>query len=468
VERAWYPRDLEQLGSPPTVVRAGPFVFVSAQVARDFESGRLIRRLWDLPSDQVDRLSSGYEHEDGREGPIKAQATKILDNLELILAAEGLSRRDIVRQRLYLRNVRDLRAAQDVVLDRFTDGLPATTIATMSSLGVDPDILLEIEIFALDPRASELPRSTVRIDGLDALTAPYPLGVRVGQLLFTSGLLGLNLSTGHLAMQLEEVEPGIRAFLDTGSFYRNASEEAYKSQIAMIHAHLQRILESQGGTFKHLVKENHLGPYGVSEPGEGMHEWSAWHPMRLGLFPDVETAPTTTSPQTPQVGPDLDTRVMIDAIALLPGPWTREGIEGEAIKMGHLNMLNWAGPLVYITGYLGMDRTLHRRIERYHELEETGRLAGLAHIDSAELVRAQAWRTYTHINALLEEAGIGWGALSHQIVYMRDVASYSILESVARTFGPLPATSVVGVQDAGPFPGLEFEIDCIAFDERRL
>jgi enamine deaminase RidA (YjgF/YER057c/UK114 family) len=280
-------------------------------------------------------------------------------------------------------------------------------------------------------------------------------------------LFGVNLNTGHLAMRLEELEPDMHAFLDAGNYYRNASEEAYKSQIGTIHSHLRRILDNQGGTLEHLVKENHLGPYGVTEPLEGMHEWSAWHPLRLGLFPDVETAPTTTSPQTPQVGPDLDARVMIDAIALLPGRWSRGGIEAEAMKMGHLKMLNWAGPLVYITGYLGMDRTLHRRIERYDELQEAGRLAGFGHIDDREMTRAQAWRTYTHINALLEEAGLDFSALTHQIVYMQDVAAYSILESVARSFGPLPATSVVGVQDAGPYPGLEFEIDCIAFDDRR-
>ena len=112
-----------------------------------------------------------------------------------------------------------------------------------------------------------------------------------------------------------------------------------------------------------------------------MHEWSSWHPLRLGLFPDVDTAPTTTSPQTPQVGPDLNARTMVDAVALLPGAWKRDGIEGESIKMGHLKMLNWAGPVVYITGYLGMDRVLHGPIKRFDQLTGPARLAGLTRID---------------------------------------------------------------------------------------
>ena len=221
MKKFWYPAELEPLGCAPTGVWGGPFLFLSGQVARDHETGRPIRSLWDLKEDDVAGLTSGFEHEDGREGPIKAQTLVIYRNLRRILEAEGLSLGDVVRQRLYLRNVRDIRAMQDVMIEQFAStSLPATTISTMAPRGVDTGMLIEIECIAFDSRTTDLERRIISVEDLDPLTAPYPLAVAVGQLMFTSGLFGIDLRSGRMTTRVDELDPEMRSHLDTGSFYK--------------------------------------------------------------------------------------------------------------------------------------------------------------------------------------------------------------------------------------------------------
>ena len=87
----WYPPQLQEAGTTPTGCRAGEFLFLSAQVPRDLETGRVIRSLWDLPPEGTEQLATGFEHPDGREGPIKAQTWTIYTNLSRILAEQWSS-----------------------------------------------------------------------------------------------------------------------------------------------------------------------------------------------------------------------------------------------------------------------------------------------------------------------------------------------------------------------------------------
>src|SRR5262245_55668520 len=111
----WFPPELEELGGAPTGCRAGQLLFLSGQYPRNAADGEPVRKLWDLPAHAVERLKT-VEHRDGREGQIKAQTWMIYDNIGRILAAQGSSFDHVVKQGIYLRDIRDVGAMEDVML----------------------------------------------------------------------------------------------------------------------------------------------------------------------------------------------------------------------------------------------------------------------------------------------------------------------------------------------------------------
>ena len=113
-------------GSPPfsKAVRAGDFVFVSGQVPFG-PSGELVA------------------------GGIEAQTRQTIDNVEAILAALGLSLKDVVKATAWLADTRDFGGFNKIYAERFGAALPARS-CVRSDLMVDCKV--EIEVIAYAPR----------------------------------------------------------------------------------------------------------------------------------------------------------------------------------------------------------------------------------------------------------------------------------------------------------------------------
>ena len=62
------------------------------------------------------------------------------------------------------------------------------------------------------------------------VTEPYPQAVRVGQLLFFSGLSGINPETGRVATRVDEIDPELRKIIKTGRYKTDSAEEPFKAQ----------------------------------------------------------------------------------------------------------------------------------------------------------------------------------------------------------------------------------------------
>ncbi|MCC7483455.1 MAG: RidA family protein [Burkholderiales bacterium] len=453
----WYPPELKELGGAPTGCRAGELLFLSGQYPRNPANGEPIRKLWDLPAHAVEQLQT-VEHRDGREGHIKAQTWIIYDNIARILRSQGSSFDHVIRQGIYLRDASDMGPMEEVMLGFYGERRPATTISGMSMEGVHPEYLIQVEIVALVPQADGMEVEPINVPELAAVTAPYPQAVRVGQLVFLSGLRGINPRTGRLARTFDDVDAQTRKLLETGRYHTDTGEESLKVQTALTHLHMKRVLEHAGGQIADIVNLRQICAVGPKHTGR-------IHPLRVHFMGTTKAeSPCRTSFYVPSLGQEEGLAILYDGAALLPGKWKKGGEVRPEFEMSHLPMTQRAGPYLFTTGYIAMDKSERGPVHSFRQINGAGRLLGFTRLDGDEPILAEAWHIYGVVAELLERAGSSMSRVVHQYVLLRNVSHYAMVERVANVFyrGKLPATTIVGTVNIGAYPGLLLEVFCVA------
>lgn len=91
------------IGPYSQAVRVGPFVFTAGQIGLDPATGQLVS------------------------GGIRAETERVLENLKAVLEAAGLSLADVVKTTVYLRDLNDFAAMNEVYARYFGEQPPART-----------------------------------------------------------------------------------------------------------------------------------------------------------------------------------------------------------------------------------------------------------------------------------------------------------------------------------------------------
>jgi enamine deaminase RidA (YjgF/YER057c/UK114 family) len=206
-------KGLGLLGSTSLGRKAGQFIFFGSQTPVDLKTGKLTKSLRDVPADIKGRLTIGTILNDAPDDRIHAQAWRLFSNLAEILKQQGGALDDIVHQRIFLKEMRDVPAVERVLRLLMPNGFPSTAVVGATSEGVDPDIHIQADFIVLAP-GSGIRKQNVSIPELDHLAAPYPLATRAGQYLFTTPLAGVNLETGKLTTRISELTDDERKFLE--------------------------------------------------------------------------------------------------------------------------------------------------------------------------------------------------------------------------------------------------------------
>jgi len=107
------------IGPYSQAVEAGGFVFVSGQIPIDPKTGNVV-------------------HAD-----IKAQAKLVMDNAAAILAAAGCGMPSVVKSTIYLKNMADFAAVNEVYGSYFTSDPPARATVEVSRLPKDAAIEMD-------------------------------------------------------------------------------------------------------------------------------------------------------------------------------------------------------------------------------------------------------------------------------------------------------------------------------------
>ncbi len=111
------------IGPYSQAVKAGGFVFLSGQVALDPVSGQVV------------------------EGDVRAQTERVLQNLQAVLAAAGSSLAAVVKTTVFLADMNDFAAMNEVYGRFFSSDPPAR--ATVQAARLPKDVQVEIDLIAL-------------------------------------------------------------------------------------------------------------------------------------------------------------------------------------------------------------------------------------------------------------------------------------------------------------------------------
>jgi 2-iminobutanoate/2-iminopropanoate deaminase len=113
----------EPIGPYSQAIEANGFIFTSGQIALNPETGALL------------------------EGNVSEQATLVFDNLKAVLEAAQSSMDSVVKTTIYLKNMSDFTAVNEVYASYFGKGLPARSTVEVSCL--PKNVLVEVDCIAV-------------------------------------------------------------------------------------------------------------------------------------------------------------------------------------------------------------------------------------------------------------------------------------------------------------------------------
>ena len=204
--------------------RAGDMIFAAGQLASDFKTG--------VPPEARKHPAFPFYGSD-----IKLQTEFILKNLARTFEAAGSSLDHVVKSQVFLTDLRDFAAFDEVWKSWFKTPPSRTTVGTTGLLV--RDTLIEIDLIGYVPRAG-LDVQVVK-SNLPAPLAHYTEAFRVGDMVVASGQLATDFKTGI-------AEPARRnpAFPFYGS--------DIKLQTEFILQNLAETFEAAGSSLDHVVK----------------------------------------------------------------------------------------------------------------------------------------------------------------------------------------------------------------------
>jgi 2-iminobutanoate/2-iminopropanoate deaminase len=110
------------IGPYSQAIRAGQLLFVSGQIPLDPATGQIVA------------------------GDVAAQTRRVLDNVGAVLSAAGRSFHDVVRTTIFLADMNDFAAVNDVYGQYFSPPYPAR--ATVQVVRLPKDARVEIDVIA--------------------------------------------------------------------------------------------------------------------------------------------------------------------------------------------------------------------------------------------------------------------------------------------------------------------------------
>jgi len=327
-------------------VKAGGFIYVCGSMGTD-DSGRLVP------------------------GDIKAQTARTLDNISAILKAAGSSLQNAASVTVYLKNVADFGAMNEVYRTYWPADPPART--TIAANLVNPEGLVEISMVAI-PNGAE--RRVIRPQGWVAGSLPYSYGILSGNTIFLAGLVSRNGKDNSVVAG--DIQVQTRTALDSAGEILKAAGMTHADAVS------SRVFITDTALFKEMNAA--YQPYFAKDP------------------------PARATVKTGLMGPEF--LVEITLVAVKGGPKeaiTTPNPDGSAGQPNpNFSSAVRTGRRLYVAGMMG----------------NTDANKGD--------IRGQTRETLSRIGRTLKAAGFDWPNVVDAIVYITDVKNFGGMNEAYR------------------------------------
>ncbi|MGY5775211.1 RidA family protein [Rhizobium sp. LEGMi135b] len=387
------------------------FIFAAGQLPTDFRAG--------IPQEAKTDPNFPFYGSD-----IKKRTHYIMKNLARTFEAAGSSLDHIVKAQVFLEDLRDFNAFDEVWKEYFKVPPARTTVATTGLLVKDAQI--EIDLIGYVP--DKLDRKAVQSENVRPL-AHYTEAFTVGGLVFAAGQLPTDFRTG--------IPPEARA---DPNFPFYGSD--IKKRTHYIMKNLSRTFEAAGSSLEHIAKAQ-IFLENVADHQEFLEVWGQYF---------------TVPPPTTVVGTRgllvKDAAIEIDLIGYIPAQLEARKLMGP-IRPGRLASTEAviAGGLVFLEGRLPKDMS-----------DGTSQGAGdtLNNTFYGSGIKQQTSHILAQLARSLEAAG---SSLEHVVkaqVFLNDLNNFNAFDEAWKMFFKTPpARTTVGTNGL-PGDGAMIAIDLIA------
>lgn len=223
--------------------------------------------------------------------PIQKQVPYVMKKLAAYLDAAGSDLAHVVKAQVYLADMQDFWAFNELWASYFPERLPATLVAPITRMAMTGS-RVEISLIAL-AAGSRVERRTIAVpDGAGTL-GHFPEAVRVGDLLFLSGQVAATSLGFHPAARVNPRQPYLVA--------------SAKREMQVIVDNVRRVCEAAGGSIDSVVKAQCF----FSDLGDVAPAMEAWG----AAFGDDPPALTIVATKPPHLLPEC--RMTVDVYAAL-------------------------------------------------------------------------------------------------------------------------------------------------------
>ena len=440
----------------PVATRAGHLLFISGRAGLDRESGMPLAGYHELGRKPVPAL--GLLAPDSWEEAFVAQASRIYEDLETVLAEQGAAKSDLLFYSIYAREMRNF-----PVIVRTRAALFAGGVAPPSTASQVPGLLYPAAVAYFDPVAvGPAPGAAKEVLGsrhvVQGPLSNYELATRAGGYSFYAGVVGAHPESGVIVRGAGELEdpdwprPG-------GGLAERLLLEPISAQTYTIYKLVRAMLEEHGTGLERVLR---LNVYLRDMAGLPEAERIAGHFLQ-------SAAPAGTVIGVESLARN-DFLIEIEAITCDRGTVRRAPDLPAVPRWGRYASAVRGGDLVLVSGLCGYDPVAGRMAMRPADLGKTAAervtrtLAGREARSHGELAAAvQTQSVLEQLALVLKSLDSDLPSLLKLTVYLRDMADFPLVRGVlAAALGDdPPAITVLAAGDL-PFAEARVQIEAVA------
>ncbi|HYC47375.1 MAG TPA: RidA family protein [Burkholderiales bacterium] len=428
----------------PVATRAGHLLFISGRVGLDSESGLPLTGYAQLGRKPVPSL--GLLAPDSWEETFVAQAARMYEDLETLLAEQGAQKTDLLFYSIYAREMRNFPVIVRTRAALFEGGVaPPSTASQVPGL-LYPGAVVYFDPVAVIPDAGSGIAKKV-LTSRHVVQGPlsnYELATRAGDYTFYAGVVGAHPETGTIVYGGKELKdetwPKPQGGLATRLLLEPTSAQTYTILKLM-----RSMLEEHGGGLDRVLRTN-------------------IYLRSMTELPEVERVAGrffgTRAPAGTVIGVESLARgdffIEIEAITYDRGATRASPADTQVASWGRYANAVRGGDLVFVSGLLGYDAASNRIVKRAADLgssaaERVNKAIGGSDVQTAGQLAAAA-QTQSILDQLarvLKSLDSNPGSLLKLTVYLREMSEFPYVKNVLlATLGENPpAISVLAVQD---------------------